>query len=168
MLKYLFQDKARNKGNPKFIFILAFFRLVHLFAKDKKSFLWFCGIPLMATYRIFVEDFLCIEIRAATKVGQGLKIEHGFALVINDSTIIGDNVHLRHSTTIGCKMKKDGSQGPSPVIGNNVEVGAHVVILGGIYIGDNSKIAIGSIVIDDVPPNSIVAGNPAKVIRQRP
>ncbi|MEQ6121662.1 serine acetyltransferase [Reichenbachiella sp. MALMAid0571] len=166
MLKYLFQDLPRNRGNPKFICILAFFRFVHFFAKKKQSICWYLGIPFMIVYRILVEDFLCIELRASTKVGIGLKIDHGFALVINSHAVIGNNVHLRHSTTIGCKMNGDGSQGSSPVIGNNVEVGANVVILGDISIGDNSKIAAGSVVISDVTPNSIVAGNPAKVIRQ--
>ncbi|MEO9805391.1 MAG: serine acetyltransferase [Reichenbachiella sp.] len=166
MLNYIFQDASRNKGNIKIILTLALFRITHCFAKRKRSLLWYFGIPIMIFYRLLVEDLLCVELRAATKVGKGLKIEHGFALVINDQSILGKNVHLRHSTTIGCKMMDDGSQGPSPYIGNNVEIGSNTVILGDIRIGDNAKIGAGSVVIHDVEPNTVVVGNPAKAIKR--
>jgi putative colanic acid biosynthesis acetyltransferase WcaB len=165
MFKYLFQDYANNKGHVKIIFILTFFRLVHLFARRKKSLLWWLGVPLMILYRVIVEYILCVELRASTRVGPGLKIEHGYSLVINDRTIIGKNVHLRHCVTIGCVKLPDGSQGPSPVIGDNVEIGANAVIIGGITIGDNAKIGAGSVVTKDVPPNAVVVGNPARVVK---
>lgn len=164
--RYITQDYARNKEQPKFIFILAFFRLTNWFARERKSFKWFLGIPIMVLYRIIVEDILSVELRASTKVGKGLKIEHGYALVVNAHAVIGDNVHLRHSTTIGCKMMEDGSEGPSPTIGNNVEVGSNSVILGGIKIGDYAKIGSGSVVVHDVPEHSVVVGNPAHVIKK--
>lgn len=168
MLNYLFQDSCRNKGHFKSIFILSFYRLISFFAvKEKYSLVWVLGLPLMVLYRVTVECFLCVELRGKTKVGKGLKIEHGYGLVINDNTVIGDNVHLRHSTTIGCKMNDDGSQGPSPSIGNGVEVGANAVIIGGLVVGDNSTIGAGSVVLHDVPPNSVVVGNPAKIIKTK-
>ena len=107
-----------------------------------------------------------IELKPNTIIGKGLRIEHGFSLVVNKNTIIGDNVLLRHSTTIGCKRLQDGTEGPSPVIGNNVEVGAHVAIIGDITIGDNVKIGAGTIVIKSIPSNVIVVGNPARIIRK--
>jgi putative colanic acid biosynthesis acetyltransferase WcaB len=165
MMQYLFQDYAQNRGQVKIIFILVFFRLVHPFARRKKSLLWWIGIPLMALYRVLVEYLLCVELRASTQVGSGLKIEHGYALVINDRTLIGRNVHVRHCTTIGCVKMPDGSQGKSPVIGDNVEIGANSVILGGITIGDNAKIGAGSVVIHDIPANAVAVGNPARVIK---
>jgi putative colanic acid biosynthesis acetyltransferase WcaB len=165
MIRYLFQDYARNRGHLKIIFILASFRLVNLFAANKGSLLWWLGVPLMVIYRVIVEYILCVELRAATKVGPGLKIEHGYSLVINDRTIIGRNVHLRHCTTIGCVALPDGSQGPSPIIGDNVEIGANSVILGGITIGDNAKIGAGSVVIKNVPANAVAVGNPARVVK---
>ena len=141
------------------------FRLVHVFARHKNSFLWYLGIPLMVIYRVIVEYILCVELRMGTEVGRGLKIEHGFGLVINDRTIIGQNVHLRHCTTIGCVKLPDGSQGPSPIIGDNVEIGANCVILGGIRIGNYAKIGAGSVVTKDVPDNAVVVGNPARIVR---
>ena len=52
------------------------------------------------------------------------------------------------------------------VIGNNVWVGAGATILKGVTIGDNAVVAAGSIVTSDVPPDTVVAGNPAKVVKQ--
>jgi len=121
-------------------------------------------MPVMISYRIIVEYIFCIELRASTIVGKNLKVEHGYALVINDNVIIGDNVHLRHCTTIGCKKMSDGSQGPSPVIEDNVEIGAQSVILGEITISEGVKIGAGSIVIHDIPPYSVVVSSPAHII----
>ncbi len=165
MLKYIFQDYRRNRGHVKIILILAFFRIVNLFARSKRSLVWWLGVPLMVIYRVIVEYILCVELRASTKVGPGLRIQHGYSLVVNDRTIFGKNVHLRHCTTFGCIMMPDGSQGPSPIVGDNVEFGANSVIIGGIKIGDNAKIGAGSVVVKDVPPNAVVVGNPARIIK---
>jgi putative colanic acid biosynthesis acetyltransferase WcaB len=165
MIGNIFQDYHNNRGHVKIVFILAFFRLVNLFACRKGSIMWWIGVPLMVLYRVIVEYILCVELRASTRVGPGLKIEHGYSLVINDRTVIGRNVHFRHCVTVGCVKRPDGSQGPCPVFGDNVEIGANSVIIGDIKIGDNSKIGAGSVVTKDVPPNAVVAGNPARILK---
>ena len=167
MIRYLFQDYSANRGHAKIIFITVFFRLVNVFARRKGSLLWWLGVPVMIAYRVIVEYLLCVELRAGTRIGPGLKIEHGYSLVVNDQTIIGRNVHLRHCTTFGCVKLPDGSQGPSPIIGDNVEVGSNVCIIGGITVGDNVKIGAGSVVVKDVPEDSVVVGNPARVIKTK-
>ena len=86
---------------------------------------------------------------------------HPFATVINAKSI-GKNFQFRNSLTIGNKYN-DNSK--IPVIGNNVTVGANVVIIGDITIGDNVIIGAGCVVVKDVPSNVVVAGNPAKIIR---
>lgn len=165
-MSQIFQDKEANRGNIKGIFVLAFFRTAQMCARMKGSLLWWLGLPIMISYRLLVEYVMCIELRAGTTVGEGLLLEHGFALVVNDRTIIGKNVHLRHCITIGCVKLPDGSQGPSPVIEDNVEIGANVSIIGGLVVGRNSRIGAGSVVVKDVPPYSVVVGNPARVIKQ--
>ncbi|MNP55183.1 putative acetyltransferase [compost metagenome] len=105
-----------------------------------------------------------VDIPIKTKIGEGLIIYHGIALVINENAIIGKNCILRHSTTIGNKII-EGTETLSPIIGDNVEIGAGVCTLGPVHIGDNCVISVNSVVTKCLPPNSIAFGSPAKVIR---
>jgi serine acetyltransferase len=81
--------------------------------------------------------------------------------VVHKHALIGENCTLRHSTTIG--NAKEG--GNCPVIGDNVEIGAHVCIIGDITIGNNVVIGSGSVVVASIPSNSLAVGNPARVIK---
>ncbi|MGJ8716017.1 MAG: serine O-acetyltransferase [Maribacter stanieri] len=164
MLISIFQDWKSNKKNIKARIVLIGFRIAHLAVYHKALFILL--VPHLIFYRIFVEWFLGVELPYKTKVGKGLKIYHGQALVINDGTIIGSNCTLRNSTTIGNKINIDGSTSKSPKIGNNVDIGCNVSIIGPLIIGDNVIIGAGSVVVKDVPPDSIVVGNPARVIKQ--
>jgi len=163
--EYIMQDYAENRNSPKIFIALIMFRMAQLIDRNKGRYVWWLGVPFLVLYRLLVEWLFCIELRPKTKVGKGLKIEHGFGLVVNDNAILGDYVHLRHCVTIGCVKNEDGSQGPSPCIGNNVELGANTVILGGVVLGDGVKVGAGSVVVKDVVPGAVVVGNPARVIR---
>jgi len=77
MFHYLFQDFSANRGHAKIMFIMTFFRLVHPFARRKRSFLWYAGIPLMVLYRVIVEYILCVELRASTVVALDSKSNMG-------------------------------------------------------------------------------------------
>lgn len=88
---------------------------------------------------------------------------HPYSTYINAKTI-GDHFSFRHCTTLG--NKADDKPEEIPTIGDNVTLGAHVLILGNVHIGNNVIVGAGSVVIKDVPDNSIVAGNPAKLIRK--
>ncbi|MBC7401314.1 MAG: serine acetyltransferase, partial [Mucilaginibacter sp.] len=78
-----------------------------------------------------------------------------------------DNCTLRNSTTIGNKKQADGTFGPAPRIGNNVDIGANVIIIGDIEIGDNVVIGAGSVVTKSIPANSVAVGNPAKILDKK-
>lgn len=95
-------------------------------------------------------------------IGGGIYLAHPYATILNAKSI-GRNFTVRQCTTIG--NKKDGRNDLAPVIGDNVNVGANVVIIGNITIGNNVIIGAGSVVVHDVPDNSVVAGNPARVIK---
>lgn len=160
------RDRQANQTDLKSQLVLLAFRLSHLVASRKATnrLLWIAGIPMMAMYRVLVQWFLCIDIPVETEIGAGLKLYHGQALVVNQHARIGRDCTLRHCTTIGSKTLSNAEEGPSPVIGNRVDVGSNAVIIGGITIGDDVVIGSGSVVIRDVPSRAVVAGNPARVL----
>lgn len=92
----------------------------------------------------------------------GVCLSHPYATILNVKHI-GKHFSCRQCTTIG--NKQDGRNDLVPTIGNNVTVGANVVIIGDIKIGNNVVIGAGSVIVKDIPDNVIVAGNPAKIIK---
>ncbi|WP_290883812.1 DapH/DapD/GlmU-related protein [Fischerella sp.] len=164
-MKYVFQDwKANKEGNSKSRFIVFMFRIAQLFRCLPTSF-YVLSIFYRILYTLIVEWILGVELPWDTNIGPNLKVIHGVGLVVNHESVIGANCTLRHSTTIGNKKLPDGSYSASPKIGNNVDIGANVVIIGPITIGDNAVIGAGSVVVKDVPEGAVVAGNPARIIR---
>ena len=94
----------------------------------------------------------------STIIGKGFYFAHPYSTVLNAESI-GDNFSCIHCTTLG---KKDAKR---PVIGDNVTIGCHACIIGGVHIGNNVTIGAGAVVVRDVPDNCVVAGNPAKIIK---
>ena len=149
--------------NYKIIFFLLLFRLSSFFATNDFFVLRLLGVPIRIIYRLIAEFLYGIELSDKCIVGPGLRIDHGTALVVNPRTIIGLGVTLKNSTTIGNKMYRNGSLGGSPIIEDGVIVGPNVVIFGEITIGKNSIVGPGTVVNRDVPPFSIVYGNPMTI-----
>lgn len=161
MISDAFREIGANKSF-KVKYILFCYRFLHFF-HEKGMFFRILAFPFLLVYKVQVEWILGIEIPWSVKIGAPLHLFHGTGLVLHPATIMGRNCTLRHCTTVGSKSEKDDV----PVFGDNVDIGCNSVILGRITIGDNSIIGAGSVVVDDVPPNSIVAGNPARIIRTR-
>ncbi len=105
-----------------------------------------------------------IEIHPAAKIGKGLLIDHGMGVVIGETAEIGDNCTIYHGVTLGGTGKESGKR--HPTIGNNVFIGAHSQLLGSFTVGDNSKIAAGSVVLCDIPPNCTAVGSPARIVKR--
>ncbi len=162
---YLFQDWQSNRRNFKGQLVLFLFRLVSLINRSMIAKIIF--ILYLVFYCYFVEWVLGIELPRKLKVGKGLTLFHGQALVINQGVIIGENCVLRNSTTIGHKKQTDGSFGRCPRIGNNVDIGANVVIIGDIEIGDNVIIGAGAVVTKSIPSDCVVVGNPARILEKK-
>lgn len=104
-----------------------------------------------------------IEIHPGAQIGKGFFIDHGTGVVIGETTIIGDNCTLYQGVTLGGTGKEQGKR--HPTLGNNVMVGAGAKILGSFKIGDNCRIAAGSVVLQEVPPNCTVVGIPGRVVK---
>ena len=90
-------------------------------------------------------------------------IDHATGVVIGSTARIGYGCTFLHNTTLGATGKEDGDRHPK--LGNNVMVGQGAGILGNIHVGDNSKVGALSIVLKEVPEDSTVVGNPARVVR---
>ena len=125
--------------------------------------LWLNGRRDMAYFvQMRVSEFFGVDIHPAAKVGQGIMIDHAHSIVIGETAVVGNNVSMLHSVTLGGTGKEDGDRHPK--IEDGVMIGAGAKVLGNITIGHCSRIAAGSVVLHDVPPKCTVAGVPAKVI----
>jgi serine O-acetyltransferase len=103
-----------------------------------------------------------VDINPAARIGIGIMLDHGTGIVIGETATIGDNCSLLQGVTLGGTGKETGDRHPK--IGANVMIGAGAKVLGNIKIGDCSRIASGSVVLNDVPRETTVAGVPAKVV----
>lgn len=99
-----------------------------------------------------------IQLPKETQVGPGLYLGHATGVIVNSTATIGANCNLSPFTVIG------SNQGQAATIGDCVYIGPHVSIVEDITIGDGSIIGAGSVVIRDVPRNSVVVGNPGRVL----
>lgn len=111
-----------------------------------------------------LEDHCCIA-NLNYYIEKNTFFPHPIGIVINKSTQIGNNCSIYQNVTIGDGRKNPLTNRRSPIIGNNVTIYANSVVVGGITIGDNAIIGAGSVVINDVEADSVVAGNPAKRIK---
>ncbi|HYN39470.1 MAG TPA: hypothetical protein VES39_09465 [Rhodospirillales bacterium] len=93
-----------------------------------------------------------------------IRMPHPYMVVVNENTVIGENCTFYHNVTIG--SRQFGMVAGAPVIGDEVIIYPGACIIGKITIGPRAIIGAGSIVLNDVPPNTVVAGNPAKIVGQ--
>lgn len=120
---------------------------------------WVVFPRLLNTFSRFLTG---IDIHPGAKLGPGLFIDHGMGLVIGETAELGSNVTLYQGVTLGGTGKEKGKR--HPTIGNNVVVSSGAKVLGSFKVGDNSKIGSGSVVLKEVPPNSVVVGVPGRVV----
>ena len=142
--------------------------------------LFFKGFQALQAYRVSNwlwrqgrRDFACfvqmriseefgVDIHPNARIGKGLMIDHAHSIVIGETAVVGDNVSMLHSVTLGGTGKEEEDRHPK--IGDGVLIGAGAKVLGNIRVGDCSRVAAGSVVLSDVPRCKTVAGVPAKII----
>lgn len=103
-----------------------------------------------------------VDIHPAATIGKGIMIDHAHSIVVGETAVVGDNVSMLHSVTLGGTGKEEEDRHPK--IGDGVMIGAGAKVLGNIRIGACSRIAAGSVVLASVPPCKTVAGVPAKIV----
>ena len=104
------------------------------------------------------------DINPAVKIGRGFFMDHATGVVVGETAVIGDNVSILQNVTLGGTGKAGGDRHPK--IADGVLIGAGAKVLGNITVGHCSRVASGSVVLKDVPPEMTVAGVPAKVVSQ--
>ncbi|MBV1895931.1 MAG: serine O-acetyltransferase [Rhodobacteraceae bacterium] len=109
-----------------------------------------------------VSEIFGIDIHPAAKIGRGIMIDHAHSIVIGETAVVGDNVSMLHSVTLGGTGKEEEDRHPK--IGNGVLIGAGAKVLGNVKVGNCSRVAAGSVVLVDVPACKTVAGIPAKIV----
>ena len=115
--------------------------------------------------RMFIRLVFSCDIPYRATIGKGTTFPHdALGIVIHPDVVIGCNCKILHGVTLGGRGGK-GRTG-LPKVGNNVLIGCHAQVMGPVTIGDNAKIGAGSIVVSDVPADSTVVGNPARIIQQ--
>ncbi|MFI3241617.1 MAG: serine O-acetyltransferase EpsC [Alphaproteobacteria bacterium] len=125
--------------------------------------LWKKEFKLLArVFSQFARFFTGVEIHPAAKIGNNFFIDHGFGVVIGETTEIGNNVTLYQNVTLGGTGKDVGKRHPS--IGDNVIIGSGAQVLGPVNIGKNAKIGSNAVVLKDVPSFATAVGVPAHTI----
>lgn len=125
--------------------------------------LWQVGRKDLAFFmQMRVSEHFGVDIHPAARIGQGIMVDHAHSIVIGETAVVGDNVSMLHSVTLGGTGKEDGDRHPK--IGDGVMLGAGAKVLGNIHVGSCSRVAAGSVVLENVPGCKTVAGVPAKVI----
>lgn len=125
--------------------------------------LWKKGRHTLALYfQSRVSEQFAVDIHPAATFGCGIMIDHATGLVVGETSVVGDDVSILHSVTLGGSGCGGGDRHPK--IGRGVMIGAGAKILGPVAIGEGVKIAAGSLVLRDVPAHATVAGVPARII----
>jgi len=127
----------------------------------------FLLFPLRVVHR-WATHRAAMDLPWETEIGAGIALTHGWGLVISRGAKIGSNVTLFHGVTIG-RRDRISSHGTRhteyPVIEDEVWVGPHAIIVGGVTVGHGSRIAGGAFVVSNVPAYSVVSGNPSSIAK---
>ncbi len=131
------------------------YRVAHwLWRENRKDLAYF--------FQMRSSEVFGIDIHPAAKIGQGIMIDHAHSIVIGETAVVGNNVSMLHSVTLGGTGKEEEDRHPK--IGDGVLIGAGAKVLGNIKVGNCSRIAAGSVVLEEVPPCKTVAGVPARIV----
>ncbi len=125
--------------------------------------LWTQGRHDLAFFiQMRVSEQFGVDIHPGARIGKGILMDHAHSIVVGGTAVVGDNVSILQSVTLGGTGKEEGDRHPK--IADGVLIGAGAKVLGNITVGHCSRIAAGSVVLNEVPPCTTVAGVPAKIV----
>ncbi|MBL3704726.1 serine O-acetyltransferase [Sulfitobacter sp. BDSS02] len=125
--------------------------------------LWMQGQRDLAYFfQMRISEIFGVDIHPNARIGKGIMIDHAHSIVIGETAVVGDNVSMLHSVTLGGTGKEEEDRHPK--IDDGVLIGAGAKVLGNIRVGHCSRVAAGSVVLADVPACKTVAGVPAKIV----
>ena len=125
--------------------------------------LWQTGRePLALFFQNRMSTCFGVDIHPAARMGKGIMLDHATGLVIGETAVVGNNVSILQSVTLGGTGKDEGNRHPK--ICDGVLISAGAKILGNICVGEGAKVGAGSVVLENVPAHTTVAGVPAKVV----
>jgi len=125
--------------------------------------LWHDGRRWLALYlQSIASESFAVDIHPAARIGCGIFLDHATSFVVGETAIIEDDVSILHEVTLGGTGKMAGER--HPIIRSGVLLGAGAKILGRVVIGTGAKVGAGSVVLNDVPPHTTVAGVPAVIV----
>lgn len=106
-----------------------------------------------------------MEVHPGAHIEGGFFCDHGMAVVIGETAVIGKNCVMYHGVTLGGTGKHQRKR--HPTVGDDVFIGTHSTLLGPIYVGDRAKIGAESVIINrDVPADTTVVGTPGKIVKR--
>jgi serine O-acetyltransferase len=163
-LRLLREDLRTHDGN---LFDQGFWAVAtHRFGNWRMGFRWkFMRAPLTLVYLFlnkWVEWTCGITLPYVTKLGRRVRIWHHSGMILHARSI-GSDVHIRHTTTFGVARRDQNRD--IPVIEDRVDIGCGVCVLGAVRVGHDSVIGANAVVLEDVPPWSVAAGVPARVVK---
>ena len=160
LLAILDRDPACNTAMQPVLFFKGFLALQ---AYRVSNWLWNKNRFIMALFiQSRLSEEFSVDIHPNAKIGNGIMIDHAHSIVIGETSVVGNNVSILHSVTLGGTGKEEKKR--HPTIEDGVLIGAGAKILGGINIGYCAKIASGSVVLRSIPPKKTAAGVPARIV----
>lgn len=154
------RDPACHEYMQPFLYFKGYLALQ---AQRVANWLWRHDRRSLALYlQSRMSELFAVDIHPATKIGKGVFIDHATGIVIGETAVIEDDVSILQNVTLGGTGKETGDRHPKIRRGALISVGAKV--LGNIEVGENAKVAAGSVVLKDVKPHCTVAGVPAKPV----
>jgi serine O-acetyltransferase len=158
----------RDPATTRYIEPVLYYKGFHALQTHRLAhFLWHRGRKDFALYlQSRASSVFGVDINPNTKIGRGVFIDHGTGIVLGQTAVIEDDVSILQGVTLGGTGKERGDRHPK--IRRGVLLAAGAKVLGNIEVGACSRVAAGSVVLKAVPPNTTVAGVPARVVGKSP